>query len=260
MSAIEALVARARAAVEAAPAEGPAATERERLARLASEFESMLLNQVLSEMRSAGRWDDDEAEDGFGAQAFFETLDAELTKQLSRAQGFGLSRQLLDAFDRMAPHAPAGSPGATGAAIASVSPPGAGRGMVMGDPIPDAKVTATFGWRQHPISGAPAFHKGIDLRAAYGQDVAAAAAGRVVVSRVENGYGTTVVLEHPDGMRSRYAHLSTTLVAEGDEVREGQPIGRAGNSGRSTGPHLHFEVTDREGRPLDPQRHLGRAR
>ena len=262
MSAIDGLIARARALGEAGPAEGASSAERERLQRLASEFESMLLNQVLRDMRSAGKWDEEGEDDGFGAQAFFDTIDAELTRQLSRAQGFGLGRQMLEAFDRTNPVARAGAASARTLEDAPVAgaPGGAGQALVMGDPLAAAEVTSGFGWRQDPFGGAAKFHKGIDLRAAYGQEVGAAAGGRVTFSGVQGGYGTTVVVEHANGTRSRYAHLSAALVAEGEVVQEGQPIGRAGNSGRSTGTHLHFEVTDREGRPVNPHAHLDRTR
>jgi murein DD-endopeptidase MepM/ murein hydrolase activator NlpD len=113
-------------------------------------------------------------------------------------------------------------------------------------------VTSAFGWRRDPFTGEAKFHKGIDLRAAYGQDVAAAAGGKVAFSGVQGSFGTTVVIEHADGSRSRYAHLSLALVATGDTVEPGQLVGQAGSSGRATGPHVHLEVTDPGGRPLDP--------
>jgi len=105
---------------------------------------------------------------------------------------------------------------------------------------------------EDPITGEARFHKGVDLRAVYGQDVATAAGGTVAFSGTQGSYGTTVVIEHPNGTRSRYAHLSLALVKAGDTVEPGQLVGRAGSSGRSTGPHVHLEVVDRDGRPLNP--------
>jgi murein DD-endopeptidase MepM/ murein hydrolase activator NlpD len=113
-------------------------------------------------------------------------------------------------------------------------------------------VTSGFGWRRDPIDGRVRFHKGIDLHAAYGVPVTTPAAGRVVFAGTHGGYGMTVVVEHPGGVRTRYAHLSLAEVSEGDEVRAGQVIGRTGQSGRATGPHLHFEVLA-GGEPVDPQ-------
>src|SRR5262249_29643295 len=86
-------------------------------------------------------------------------------------------------------------------------------------------VTSGFGWRTDPFTGTATFHKGIDLRAAYGQDVQAAAPGRVVFSGEQRGYGTTVMIEHADGTRTRYAHLSAAVVPAGATVAGGQPIG-----------------------------------
>jgi murein DD-endopeptidase MepM/ murein hydrolase activator NlpD len=82
--------------------------------------------------------------------------------------------------------------------------------------------------------------------------VPVAAAGRVVRAATQGGYGLTVVVEHAPGLQTRYAHLSASLVRVGDEVTAGQPIGRAGRSGRATGPHLHFEVIQ-DGQRIDPE-------
>jgi murein DD-endopeptidase MepM/ murein hydrolase activator NlpD len=74
-----------------------------------------------------------------------------------------------------------------------------------------------------------------------------------VFSGTQGSYGQTVVVEHATGLRTRYAHLSATLVEVGDVVRTGQSVGLAGSSGRTTGPHVHFELLDRKGTPLDPR-------
>jgi murein DD-endopeptidase MepM/ murein hydrolase activator NlpD len=114
-------------------------------------------------------------------------------------------------------------------------------------------VTSDFGWRRDPFTGQAKFHRGVDLRAAYGQDVHAAGDGRVVFSGNQGGYGTTVLIEHADGTRTRYAHLSVALVASGEAVAGGQSVGQAGRSGRATGTHLHFEVIGVDGRPVNPR-------
>jgi len=79
----------------------------------------------------------------------------------------------------------------------------------------------------------------------------------VAFSGEQGGYGTTVVIEHANGTRTRYAHLSVALVGEGDEVASGQPVGRAGRSGRATGTHVHFEVIGADGRHVDPMSNRG---
>jgi murein DD-endopeptidase MepM/ murein hydrolase activator NlpD len=117
--------------------------------------------------------------------------------------------------------------------------------------VPRGRVSSAYGWRPDPFNGASKFHSGIDVAQAYGQDVRAAAGGRVAFAGDRGSYGTTIIVEHPGGRRTLYAHLSATDVRAGDSVDSGQVIGKSGNSGHSTGPHLHFEVLD-EGRPVDP--------
>ena len=218
----------------------------------------MLMLQMLKEMRKAGSWEDDEqSEGGLGAQTMFETIDIELAGHLAKAQGLGLGKQLMDAFQRMQPEREK--------EVGRVLESGPGEAIpTVGSPkqdppyeIPGTEITSKFGWRTDPFNGAAKFHRGIDIRAAYGQDVPSAGLGRVVSAGTQGGYGQTVVVEHAGGFRTRYAHLSTTLVAPGDDVRAGQAVGRAGNSGRTTGTHLHFEVTAASGEPLNPEQFAG---
>jgi murein DD-endopeptidase MepM/ murein hydrolase activator NlpD len=112
-------------------------------------------------------------------------------------------------------------------------------------------VTSGFGWRQDPLTGVAAFHKGIDVRASYGEAVSAAGPGRVVVAQSQGGYGQTVVVDHGGGLQTRYAHLSAISVQVGDTVDAGASVGRAGRSGRATGTHVHFEATQ-GGQPVNP--------
>lgn len=112
-------------------------------------------------------------------------------------------------------------------------------------------LTSGFGPRIHPISGEPDFHEGIDIEVPEGTDVYASCAGRVIVAERHSGYGLYVVLEHSNGYRTLYAHLSEIGVYRGQFVEGGQVIGRSGNTGNSTGPHLHFEIIQ-YGRPLNP--------
>jgi murein DD-endopeptidase MepM/ murein hydrolase activator NlpD len=229
---------------------------REQITRLAAEFESMLMLQMLKEMRKSGSWDDQSEgrnDDGFGTQTMLETVDVELANHLAKVQGFGLAKQMLRAFESAA--GAASHPVEKGAAAAPIVEAGLQTRLPVDDAaleMPDGKVTSGFGWRRDPLTGAARFHQGIDVRAAYGQDVASAGPGRVVSARSEGAYGETVVIEHAGGIRTRYAHLSTMLVTPGDEVAAGQVIGRAGRSGRATGTHLHFEVTQADGDRVDP--------
>jgi murein DD-endopeptidase MepM/ murein hydrolase activator NlpD len=98
-------------------------------------------------------------------------------------------------------------------------------------------------------------HTGIDIGAAYGSPVRAAAAGTVVVAGPVSGYGNAIVVDHGGGLATLYGHLSRFGVHAGSTVAAGQTIGAVGNTGNSTGPHLHFEVRV-NGTPVDPMRYL----
>ncbi len=111
-------------------------------------------------------------------------------------------------------------------------------------------VTSKFGWRKDPFTGKAQFHAGTDVRMAYGGDVQSVAAGRVSSVGERSGYGLTVVIDHGNGLETRYAHLSGTEVRVGEQVEAGQVVARSGNSGRSTGPHLHMEAR-MNGRAVD---------
>ncbi len=110
-------------------------------------------------------------------------------------------------------------------------------------PIPSA-ITSYYGWRT--LRGEQDFHYGIDLRAAVGTSVAATDGGTVIfagqMSGISASYGKLIMIEHPNGYRSYYAHLSSFAVKEGDQVYQGQIIGKSGSTGNVTGPHLHFEI------------------
>ncbi|TMI99325.1 MAG: peptidase M23, partial [Bacillati bacterium ANGP1] len=111
--------------------------------------------------------------------------------------------------------------------------------------------TSGFGMRRHPLFGIWHLHTGVDIATAWGAPVLAAAEGRVIYAGWFGGYGKIVVIDHGEGMSTLYGHLSSLLVVAGDEVRRGQPVGRVGSTGFSTGPHLHFEVRV-NGRPINP--------
>ena len=119
----------------------------------------------------------------------------------------------------------------------------------------DPSLTSTFGYRVDPFLGRLALHPGVDLAEAYGAEIHAAAAGRVVHAGPAGGYGMMVEIDHGNGLASRYAHMSEVLVAEGEAVDKGAVLGRLGSTGRSTGPHLHYEVRV-DGEPVDPERYL----
>ncbi len=113
------------------------------------------------------------------------------------------------------------------------------------------RVSSYFGNRRDPFGGSGAFHSGMDYPAPRGTSVSAAGAGKIVWSGRRNGYGIMVEIEHANGLVTRYAHMSATLVEKGQMVAAGTQIGKVGSTGRSTGPHLHFEVRNGEG-PVNP--------
>ena len=119
----------------------------------------------------------------------------------------------------------------------------------------DPSLTSPFGYRVDPFLGRLALHPGVDLAEAYGAEIRAAGAGRVVHAGLAGGYGIMVEIDHGNGLATRYAHMSEAMVEEGQEVDKGAVLGRLGSTGRSTGPHLHYEVRV-DGEPVDPERYL----
>jgi murein DD-endopeptidase MepM/ murein hydrolase activator NlpD len=109
-------------------------------------------------------------------------------------------------------------------------------------PTPNGVRSSLFGWRIDPFNGRQSFHEGIDFLGDIGTPIYAAAAGRVVKAEYHSEYGNIVEIDHGKGLTSRYAHASRLLVQEGATVDVGQRIALLGNTGRSTGPHLHFEI------------------
>lgn len=114
---------------------------------------------------------------------------------------------------------------------------------------------STFGWRIDPFTGQRAMHEGVDFAAQVGTPIHAAAAGIVVSASAHPDYGRVVEIDHGQGLTTRYAHASSISAREGAFVKRGEVIGAVGNSGRSTGPHLHFEVRI-NGAPQNPDRFL----
>jgi len=109
-------------------------------------------------------------------------------------------------------------------------------------PADGGLITSGFGYRADPFTGGGAFHPGLDFKGAYGAPIHAAAEGRVSFVGQIRGYGNVVEISHGNGLLTRYAHMSKTMATTGEQVKAGDVIGAIGSTGRSTGPHLHFEV------------------
>lgn len=118
-------------------------------------------------------------------------------------------------------------------------------------PLRGAGITSGFGWRRHPISGGSKFHAGIDLAAPTGTPIVATAAGMVTSADWYGGYGLCVTIDHQNGYVTLYGHMSQIAVSAGQQVQAGQPLGRVGSTGSSTGPHLHYELR-RDGYAVNP--------
>ncbi len=122
-------------------------------------------------------------------------------------------------------------------------------------PVAAGDLGSAFGWRIDPITGGSALHTGLDYQADVGAAILAAAGGVVVTQEFHSAYGNMVEVDHGNDLVTRYAHASKVLVKKGDLVKRGQKIAEVGTTGRSTGPHLHFEVLV-QGVPQNPQKFL----
>lgn len=121
------------------------------------------------------------------------------------------------------------------------------------NPVADAYLTSGFGRRQHPLLGSWREHSGVDLAARMGTPIVATSDGIVERASWQGGYGLFIALEHGGGIQTRYGHMSRLNVSEGQKVLRGEVIGYVGSTGRSTGPHLHYEIRV-NGQAVDPAR------
>ena len=129
------------------------------------------------------------------------------------------------------------------------------RSLPLTAPLDQFRITSTFGSRSDPVNRRKSSHYGLDLAAPIHTPILSTAPGKVVFSGWKGRYGRVIVIEHGHGIRTRYAHLRKILVKVGQEVSHREKIGLLGSSGRSTGPHVHYEIQVR-GKPLDPMKFL----
>lgn len=126
-------------------------------------------------------------------------------------------------------------------------------------PVQAAFNSSSYGWRIDPFNGGKAFHEGLDFTASTGTPIYAAAGGIVSSAEQTPDYGKIVKIDHGSGLETRYAHASKLLVKAGERVEKGQKVAEVGSTGRSTGPHLHYEIR-LNGNPLDPRKYLSASK
>ncbi len=241
---------------------GNAGLDKAQIKALAEQFESNMVSQMLKGLQSSMFGGEDEGEDSgsssSGIGPLSDALFSELSLAITKAGGLGIANAMMGPLTTQTA-AIAGEAGSA-AAPADVAAPAApvqafepALQPLSAPPIAlPGRVSSAYGMRKDPINGDVKMHKGTDIPMPTGSDVRTAGPGTVVSVGQVSGYGLQVVIDHGDGVTTRYAHLSSAAVHPGDTVARGQVIAASGNSGRSTGPHLHFEVLT-QGRPIDPQ-------
>lgn len=255
--------------------------KRSEILRTCQEFESVLVNQMFETMRKTipegGLFEKSNAE-----SIFTSMLDTELARSASTRErsGLGLASQMYEQLaresidnvpldyndDQLDQQLGLGNFGATQQRYAPSAPGqsdmmltpdsvdmrqieqryGASPGRMFEHPLPSGEISSPYGMREHPMSGERRMHRGVDIAAPMGTPVKAARAGEVIFAGENGGYGNMVILRHPGGYESRYAHASALTVQQGDRVDAGEVVALVGSSGRSTGPHLHFEIRRNE--------------
>jgi murein DD-endopeptidase MepM/ murein hydrolase activator NlpD len=213
----------------------------QKLRKACQDFESIFTYQLLRSMRAtidkSGLMDG-----GQGEEIYESMLDQELAKNM---MGWGPNGLAYALYQQMKGIDSKGLEGADGSAD---------QGQPLW-PVKADEISSGFGWRKDPFNGENQFHYGVDLPAEAGTPVKAALDGRVLLSGHQEGYGNFVVLDHGKGFTTLYAHNQENEVQKGAWVKKGESIAKVGSSGRSTGPHLHFEVR-KNGQYLNPTEFL----
>jgi len=220
----------------------------------AQQFEQLFLHQMLKQSRQAQTQSDDEEESMFkkshGEKIFQDMLDFEHAGNMAKSGGIGLTEILVQQMT--------GKGGIGGReSMLPMNIMGSREVKVntaFSQPL-YGNISSHFGERIHPISGEHKHHNGVDIVAGYGANISAAAPGKVTFSGPMGNYGNTVIIEHNNGYSTLYAHTSELLVEVGQGVRRGDIIAKVGSSGRSTGPHLHFELIN-GGKRVDPMKYF----
>jgi murein DD-endopeptidase MepM/ murein hydrolase activator NlpD len=238
-------------------------SQKAELKKVAQEFEAIFIAQMLKVMRSAIE-ESGMTDGGFGKTIYTELFDQELALNMARHGSIGIAdllyRNLSSAENAndMEPSVPAVSGNAPNFLRGVNTVPEMSGGPVSPEnsitglqkPV-QSPISSSFGYRRDPFTQQVRFHKGIDFAAPPGMEVVSALPGTIISAGYEGNYGNTVLMEHADGIKTRYAHLATLNVKPGDVIDARYTLGTVGDTGRSTGTHLHFEVL-MMGRPVDP--------
>ncbi len=241
-------------------ADGADSAKRDAALKNASkEFESIFIAYLLKVMRETIE-ESGLTEPGTGKEIYTELFDQEMSRGIARHGALGIADLIYRHLAAQAPPAESGvkpekEQSKTTSQVLPQSQDDSSRDL---EPvIPDfrlplqAPVTSGYGIRRDPFSHRLRLHRGIDIAAPAGTEIRAARGGTVVFAGYDQGYGNSVVVQHPEGFQTRYAHLGSASVKAGDPVASDQVLGVVGNTGHSTGPHLHFEVI-RNGERIDP--------
>lgn len=219
------------------------AKEKAELKKACQMFEAQFLKMLWKEMRKTVQ-QSKLMHGGYGEEIFTDLLDQAVSDESAKKGSMGIA----DMLERQLSREGYAHPGAKiGQALGNAQ-----GGELLELPVAGATLTSAFGTREHPITGEEREHAGVDLAAAAGTPVTAAAAGRVEFAGERGDYGNLLIITHADGSQSYYGHLEEILVEEGQLVSAGQKVATVGSSGLSTGPHLHFEVRNASGTPVDP--------
>ena len=239
----------------------------EAIKQVAKEMESLFAYEMIKAMRETVGKDDN----GLGGDTYSTLFDLEIARLMSE-RGLGLKEALLKGMERrMSPSQKTTGKPQTAAASASAPVSAIPQKPAAAEPIKkpvasdgsrfhhhgagsmpvEGEVSSRFGMRKHPVHGDRRFHGGVDIAAPEGTAVTPLRSGKVVFSGTKPGYGNMVVVDHGDGVTSTYAHTRKNLVVEGDRVNPSTVIAEVGSTGMSTGPHLHFEVSE-AGKRVDP--------
>jgi murein DD-endopeptidase MepM/ murein hydrolase activator NlpD len=229
----------------------PKADEDEKLRKACKEFESVFTYELLKSMRRTVE-KCDLFHGGQGEEMYESLLDQELSKTMAGVGARSLANILYLQLKKEG-----------GAKIMegseSMEPTQLERPAAPLNAAQGGTVSSSFGWRKDPFSGENRFHYGVDFAASEGTPVRAPMPGKVLLAGYRQGYGNLVLLDHGQGLTTLYAHNREITVSEGDWVQQGAPLAKVGSTGRSTGPHLHFEVRQ-DGRQLDPVAFLKEGR